>query len=175
LEDEASEGEAIPSDAYEPASEDQQDVQAIPSLISKDMPVMFVAREYPITGQVFEKYGIPHHDQRVPAWMGLVQPLAQNSVWFEDGFVQELRATIPADDPMQDLDDLALVHEKTREVAAKYPAAKALFERYAVPCVDSPVPPWEPIEQAAAARGVWPVDELIEELNQAIEEGDPWL
>jgi hypothetical protein len=102
--------------------------------------------------------------------MGLIQPLAQRNVWFEDGFMQELRAALPAADPRQQLDDLALVHEKTRDLADSYPTVKALIEYYDVPAVDTPVPPWEPIEQAAATRGLWPVDDLIEALNQVIAE-----
>jgi hypothetical protein len=143
----------------------------VKQLITKDMSVMFVARDYPGTRPIFEKYGIPWRDQRVPQWMSLVQPAAQHGIWYEDGFVQELRQAIPQDDPLQQLDDLALVHERIRLVAAVYPQARALFERYQLPCVDSPVPPWEPIEQAAAAHGVWPVESLVQELNQATTEG----
>lgn len=138
--------------------------------ITPDMPVMFVAKEHPGTIPVFVQHGIAWRDQRVPPWMSLIQPLAQRNVWFEDGFMQELRAALPAADPRQQLDDLALVHEKTRDLADSYPTVKALLEYYDVPAVDTPVPPWEPIEQAAATRGLWPVDDLIEALNQVIAE-----
>lgn len=55
-------------------------------------------------------------------------------------------------------------------VAQAWPATQAIFERYRIPWRDSPVPYWEPIAQAAAARGWKPADQqrLIEELNAAI-------
>jgi predicted TIM-barrel fold metal-dependent hydrolase len=139
--------------------------------ITRDMSIMMVAKEYPATIPVFQKHGLPWRDQRVPAWMGLIQPLAQRNVWFEGEFIQELRAALPAGDPLHQLDDLALVHEKTRDLAARYPAVKALIEKYDVPAMDSPLPPWEPIDQAAAAHGVWPVDGLLAELNAAVAAG----
>jgi hypothetical protein len=53
-------------------------------------------------------------------------------------------------------------------VAAAWPATQLVFERYGIPWEDSPVPYWEPVVQAAAARGMGPkererlMDELIE-------------
>jgi hypothetical protein len=134
------------------------------------MPVLFAAATYPGTQPVFERYGIPWRDRRVPAWLGLVQPVAQRGLWYADGFVAELRAALPQADPLQALSDLDLVHCKIREVAAAYPAAARLFAQYDIPCADSPVPPWEPIEQAAARHGVWPVAELLAELNRAVQQ-----
>lgn len=56
-------------------------------------------------------------------------------------------------------------------VAEAWPATRAVFARYGIPCDDSPVPFWEPISQAAAARGLGPdaLTRLVAELNEAIE------
>ncbi|MCX7668461.1 MAG: amidohydrolase family protein, partial [Anaerolineae bacterium] len=55
-------------------------------------------------------------------------------------------------------------------VAQAWPATQAVFERYGIPWRDSPVPDWEPIAQAAAARGLGPTarQRLLDELNAAI-------
>jgi len=54
--------------------------------------------------------------------------------------------------------------------AQAWPATQAIFERYRIPWQDSPVPYWEPIAQAAAARGLGPAAQqrLLDELNAAI-------
>ena len=55
-------------------------------------------------------------------------------------------------------------------VARVWPQTRQVFERHNIPWEDSPVPFWEPIVQAAAARGLGPQDRerLLEELNEAI-------
>ncbi len=55
-------------------------------------------------------------------------------------------------------------------VADHWPQTRGVFEKHHIPWRDSPVPCWEPIVQAAAARGYGPVDQqrLLEELNEAI-------
>lgn len=55
-------------------------------------------------------------------------------------------------------------------VAEHWPQTRAVFERYGIPWRDSPVPFWEPIVQAAAARGYDPAAQqrLLDELNAAI-------
>ncbi|MGQ9490420.1 MAG: amidohydrolase family protein [Anaerolineae bacterium] len=55
-------------------------------------------------------------------------------------------------------------------VAEVWPETRAVFARYGIPCEDSPVPFWEPISQAAAARGLGPdaLARLVAELNEAI-------
>lgn len=55
-------------------------------------------------------------------------------------------------------------------VAEHWPQTRAVFERYGIPWRDSPVPFWEPIVQAAAARGYDPAEQqrLLDELNAAI-------
>ena len=55
-------------------------------------------------------------------------------------------------------------------VAAAWPATQPVFDRFGIPWRDSPVPYWEPIGQAAAARGWGASDQrrLVEELKAAI-------
>jgi hypothetical protein len=55
-------------------------------------------------------------------------------------------------------------------VADSWPATRPVFEKYSIPWQDSPVPFWEPIAQAAAARGYGPtnLERLLDELNAAI-------
>jgi uncharacterized protein len=54
-------------------------------------------------------------------------------------------------------------------VAAAWPATRVVFEKYGIPWEDSPVPYWEPVVQAAAARGMGPAerDRLMAELIEA--------
>jgi hypothetical protein len=53
-------------------------------------------------------------------------------------------------------------------VAHTWPQTRAVFEQYGIPWKDTPVPFWEPVAQAAAARRMGPkarqklMDELIE-------------
>lgn len=55
-------------------------------------------------------------------------------------------------------------------VAATWPETRAVFARHGIPCDDCPVPFWEPIAQAAAARGLGPdaLARLVAELNEAV-------
>jgi hypothetical protein len=55
-------------------------------------------------------------------------------------------------------------------VAQAWPATQRVFERHGIPWHDSPVPSWEPIAQAAAARGLGPaaLARLLEELNEVV-------
>lgn len=46
-----------------------------------------------------------------------------------------------------------------------YPATRAIFERYNIPCQADRIATWETIEQAAAARGHWATDALLDELS----------
>ena len=136
--------------------------------ITETSSVFLVAKQFPQTRKIFDKYSIRWADVRVPPWLALVQPLAQNKIWFEDGFMDELRAVLPKDDPLRLLDDLDLAHESIRELARRYPVARELFARKGLPGLDSPVPPWETIEQAAATRGIWPPTSILEELNASL-------
>jgi len=55
-------------------------------------------------------------------------------------------------------------------VAQTWPQTQAVFEKYNIPWQDAPVPFWEPIAQAAAARGYGPIQRqrMMDELNEAI-------
>jgi len=54
-------------------------------------------------------------------------------------------------------------------VAHTWPQTQAVFEKYDIPWRDTPVPFWEPIAQAAAAKGYGPRlrRSLLDELNEA--------
>lgn len=58
----------------------------------------------------------------------------------------------------------------TIAVASAWPETRAVFAAHGIPCDDSPVPFWEPIRQAAAARGLGPdaLARLVTALNEAI-------
>jgi predicted TIM-barrel fold metal-dependent hydrolase len=67
-------------------------------------------------------------------------------------------------------------NQSTLLVAAAWPETRGVFARHGIPCDDSPVPFWEPITQAAAARGIGgeALARLVAELNAAIGvDGDP--
>lgn len=53
-------------------------------------------------------------------------------------------------------------------VARTWPETTRIFERFGIPCEDSPVPEWEPVVQAAAARGFGPDRQrlLLDALNE---------
>jgi predicted TIM-barrel fold metal-dependent hydrolase len=67
-----------------------------------------------------------------------------------------------------------VAHMSTLAVAEAWPETRAVFARHGIPCDDSPVPFWEPIAQAAAARGLGPdaLARLVAELNEAV--ADAW-
>ena len=68
------------------------------------------------------------------------------------------------------LDSAIVATMSTLAVASAWPETRAVFARHGIPCDDSPVPFWEPICQAAAARGLGPdaLARLVAELNEAI-------
>ncbi|MCB0168816.1 MAG: amidohydrolase, partial [Anaerolineae bacterium] len=57
-----------------------------------------------------------------------------------------------------------------RLVVDEWPETAAVFEQFGIPWQDNPVPSWEPIIQAAAARGLGSKEQqsLLEALNKAI-------
>ncbi len=58
-------------------------------------------------------------------------------------------------------------------IASAFPETIAIFERHGLPWTDSPVPEWEPLRQAAAARGMGPekLNTLLRELEEAVAHG----
>lgn len=55
-------------------------------------------------------------------------------------------------------------------VAKNWPETRSIFEEYGIPWRDSPLPHWEPLQQAAAARGFGPSQQqnLLAKLNDLI-------
>jgi hypothetical protein len=55
-------------------------------------------------------------------------------------------------------------------IAERWPDTRRVFERHGIPWLDSPAPEWEPVRQAAAARGLGPAElmRLMAELREAI-------
>jgi uncharacterized protein len=55
-------------------------------------------------------------------------------------------------------------------VAETWPDTRVIFERYGIPWLDSPAPEWEPVRQAAAARGMGPEElaRLMAELREVV-------
>jgi hypothetical protein len=55
-------------------------------------------------------------------------------------------------------------------VADRWPETRRIFEKHGIAWYDSPVPEWEPVGQAAAARGMGPeaVARMLRELDEAI-------
>jgi predicted TIM-barrel fold metal-dependent hydrolase len=141
------------------------------SEVTATSSVFLVAKQYPQAREIFERHSIRWDDVRVNPWLSLIQPLAQNKIWYEDGFMGELREVLPKGDPLLLLPDIDLAHESIRGLATRYTKARALFASKGFPGLDSPVPPWETIEQAAASRGIWPPTPILDELNAAIRSG----
>ena len=88
------------------------------------------------------------------------------------GVTIPLRGTQVAPSPQSPIPDSPSpisAHLAVAAVAAAWPATAAIFEKYGIPWHDSPVPYWEPILQAAAARGLGPEARarLLAELNEA--------
>jgi uncharacterized protein len=57
-----------------------------------------------------------------------------------------------------------------RYAAERWPETQAVFDRHGIPWIDQPVPYWEPVLQAAAARGMGSAEQeaLLDELNEAV-------
>jgi predicted TIM-barrel fold metal-dependent hydrolase len=72
--------------------------------------------------------------------------------------------------------DLPLTHidrwAPVSAIAQRWPATQRVLAKFGIRWRDEPVPPWEPLEQAAAVRGLGPQarKRLLDELNEVIEE-----
>lgn len=77
---------------------------------------------------------------------------------------QPLRREESPDDAMEIRAELPV-----RVVAARFPKTQEVFSRYGIPCVDHPIPSWEPIEHAARARGFdgAKLQRFLDDLNAA--------
>jgi len=61
-------------------------------------------------------------------------------------------------------------HMTLGEVIQKYPETAEVFLKYGLHCVGCQVAAWETIEQGAMAHGIKDIDQLVKDLNEAVEE-----
>jgi hypothetical protein len=122
------------------------------------MTVREAVDRLPSTRAVFERYGIPTQSNPSSGWETIEQASAAQGHWAADQLLGELdqatggRVDIQAETPVV-------------EAVTAYPATRAIFERYHIPCQANRIALWENIEQAAAARGHWAADALLDELG----------
>lgn len=76
----------------------------------------------------------------------------------------------PSDVRMAKLDRWAPVSA----IARRWPATQRVLTKFGIHWRDEPVPPWEPLEQAAAVRGLGPQarQRLLDELNEVVENNE---
>jgi hypothetical protein len=126
--------------------------------IHVEMTVLEVVERWPATRAVFQRCGIPTQATNCPAWETVEQAAAAHGHRAADRLLAELKeaagpgAGIQADTPVI-------------QTVTIHPATQSVFERYDIPCQVDRVTVWETIEQAAAARGHWAADALLDELN----------
>ncbi len=130
----------------------------VDSAIHPDMTVLEIVERWPAARAVFQRYGIPTGTDPCPYWETIEQAAAVRGHWASDQLLGELNQAAGGEAGLRP--DTSLV-----DVAATYPAARAILERYGIPCQADRVAPWESVEQAAAARGHWAADTLLEELK----------
>jgi hypothetical protein len=122
------------------------------------MTVQETVDGWPATRAVFERYGIPTQTTHSPGWETIEQASAAQGHWSADQLLSELnravgrQADFKAETPIV-------------EVVKTHPATHAIFARYNIPSQADRIALWETIEQAAAARGHWASDGLLDELN----------
>jgi len=126
--------------------------------IHAEMTVKETLDRCPATRAVFGRYGIPTQSVPSPLWETIEQAVAAQGHWPADQLLAELT---------QATGGQADIQPETSIVATvtTYRATRAIFERYGIPCQIDRIVPWETIEQAAAARGHWVADALLDELN----------
>ena len=130
--------------------------------IRPDMCVRQVIERWPATRAVFQSYGIPTEPTAYPSWETIEGAAAARGYWPADRLMGELiqaaggQSEVRPDTPLVDL-------------VRTYPAAAAILERYGILSPGEGVASWESIEQAAAVRGLWAVDGLLDELNATLE------
>ena len=91
------------------------------SKVTADSSVWLVGMQFPAAREIFDRAGIPWNDVRVNPWLALIQPLAQAGIWFEDGFMDDLRAVLPPAMGCAAF-HLDLGHEGIRKLSAPTPA-----------------------------------------------------
>ena len=131
------------------------------SSIRPEMSVQQVVDRWPTTRAVFERYGIPTQTASCPIWETIEQAAAAQCLWSADQLVGELNQAAGRQADIQP--ETSIV-----EVVTTYPATRAILDRYGIPFQIDRIAPWETIEQAAAARGHWVTDALLDELNAVL-------
>jgi hypothetical protein len=127
------------------------------SPVRPQMTVQETVDRWPATRAVFERYGIPTQSTSSPGWETIYKASAAKGHWAADQLLGELdqatggQADIQAESPIV-------------EAVMTSPATVAIFKRYDILCQPDRIGLWETIEQAAAARGHWATDALLEEL-----------
>ena len=131
------------------------------SSIRPEMTVQEAIDRWPATRAVFERYGIPTETASSPVWETIEQAAAAQGQWSADQLLGELNQTADRQADIQPETPIV-------EIVRTYPATRAIFERYGIPCQVDRIAPWETVEQAAAARGHWAADTLLDELNAVL-------
>ncbi len=131
------------------------------SSIRPEMTVQEVVDRWPATRAVFERYGIPTQTAPFPVWETIEQAAVAQGHWSADQLLGELNQATGRQADIQPETPIL-------EVVTTYPATRAIFERYGIPCQIDRIAPWETIDQAAAARGHWAADALLDELNAVL-------
>jgi hypothetical protein len=135
------------------------------TIIRADMCVRQVVERWPATRMVFQSYGIPTETAVYCGWETIESAAAAHGHWPADRLMGELIQA--AGGQVEVRPDMPLI-----DLVRTCPAAAAVLEHYTIlPPVES-VAPWENIEQAAAVRGLWAVDGLVDELNAALESSE---
>jgi hypothetical protein len=143
------------------------------TVIRPDMCVRQVIERWPATREVFQSYGIPTETTAYPAWETIEGSAAAHGYWAAERLMDEL---------IQAAGGRAEIRPETSlvELVRAYRPTAAVLERYGIRPPAESVAPWESIEQAAAVRGQWAVDGLVDDLNATIEsfqgddrEGEP--
>jgi hypothetical protein len=122
------------------------------------MTVLEVVERWPATRATFARFGIPVQTSRLLGWESIEQAAAVQGYWAADQLLVELNQIAEGEPNIE-------AHTTVLEVATIHPVTQAIFERHGILCQADRIAPWETVEQAAAARGHWAADSLLEALN----------
>jgi hypothetical protein len=125
------------------------------------MTVQETVDRWAATRAVFERYGIPTQTIPSPAWETTEQAAAAQGHWSADQLLGELNQATGGQPDIQPETPIV-------EIVTTYPATRTIFVRYGIPYYVDRIAPWETIEQAAAARGHWAADSLLDDLDAVL-------
>jgi hypothetical protein len=125
------------------------------------MTVQEVVNRWPATCAVFERYGIPTKTAPSPVWETVEQAAAAQGHWSADQLLGELNLATGGQADIQTETPIV-------EIVTNFPATRTIFVRYGISYYADRIAAWETIEQAAAARGHWAADSLLDELNRLL-------